>query len=203
MGRYLGPKARVNRRLGFAVYENRGATKALEKRPHPPGMAGRGRKLSSYGEALAEKQKIKHHYGIREAQFRRYFAEAKAKKGNTGDILLTMCERRLDNVIRRAGFTLSRLQARQGIVHRHFQLNGKTVDIPSILVKPGDVITVRNRPNIRKLYQGLIEQNNATHCEWIEFDAQDLTARVVAEPQPLDVSIQGVKIGKVVAFLSR
>ena len=155
MGRYSGPKGRINRRLGAMVFENAGAVKALEKRPNPPGMAERRRKSSTYGMALADKQKIKYHYGMREAQLRRYFAKARAQKGNTGDILLVMCERRLDNVVRRAGFTVTRLQARQGIVHRHFQLNGKTIDKPSIFVGPGDIITLRidqtSRSSIEKL----------------------------------------------------
>jgi small subunit ribosomal protein S4 len=202
MGRYTGPKGRVNRRLGAMVFENAGAVKALERRNSPPGMAERRRKLSVYGMALADKQKIKYYYGLREAQLRRYFAKAKAQKGNTGEILLVMCERRLDNVIRRAGFTVTRLQARQGIVHRHFQLNGKTVDKPSIFVRPGDVITLRKRPNLHKLYRGIVETSSHQPCDWIQFDSKELEARVVALPTATDVSLP-VEIGQVVAFMSR
>jgi len=157
MGRYTGPKGRINRRLSAMVFENAGAVRALEKRPNPPGMAERRRKLSVFGMALADKQKIKYYYGLREAQLRRYFDMARAQKGNTGEHLLVQCERRLDNVVRRAGFTATRLQARQGVVHRHFQLNGKTVDKPSIFVNPGDVITLRNRPNLKTVYRDLVD----------------------------------------------
>jgi small subunit ribosomal protein S4 len=184
------------------VFENAGAVRALEKRPTPPGMAERRRKLSTYGMALADKQKIKYYYGLREAQLRRYFAKAKAQKGNTGEILLVMCERRLDNVIRRAGFTVTRLQARQGVVHRHFQLNGKTVNKPSIFVNPGDVITVRNRPNLKKLYRELAESGSRQPIDWISFDAKELEARVTALPTAKDVSLP-VDILQVVAFMSR
>ncbi len=203
MGRYSGPKGRVNRRLGAMVFENSGAAKALEKRPNPPGMAARRRKLSTYGEALIDKQKIKYHYGMREAQLRRYFAKARAQKGNTGDILLEMCERRIDNVIRRAGFTVTRLQARQGVVHRHFQLNGKTINKPSIFVSPGDVITLRNRPNVRKLYRDIVDSASRQSTDWVSFDAKDLEARVQALPTAKDASVPPVEIGRVVAFMSR
>lgn len=202
MGRYTGPKGRVNRRLGVMVFENAGAVKALERRKTPPGMHGHHRKQSVYGAALADKQKIKYYYGLREAQLRRYFAKAKAQKGNTGEILLVMCERRLDNVIRRAGFTVTRLQARQGIVHRHFQLNGRTVDKPSMFVRPGDVITLRKRPNIQKLYREIVENSTRQPCDWIQFDSKELEARVMALPTAADISLP-VEIGQVVAFMSR
>ncbi|OYW18769.1 MAG: 30S ribosomal protein S4 [Planctomycetales bacterium 12-60-4] len=202
MGRYTGPKGRVNRRLGTMVFENAGAVKALERRNSPPGMAERRRKLSTYGEALADKQRIKYYYGIREAQLRKYFATAKAKKGNTGDILMVMCESRLDNAVRRAGFTVTRLQARQGIVHRHFQLNGKTVDKPSMVVHPGDIISLRKRPNLRKMYAEIVESGSRQPCDWIQFDAKDLEARVMAAPTAADVSLP-IEVGRVVAFMSR
>jgi small subunit ribosomal protein S4 len=202
MGRYSGPKGRVNRRLGAMVFENAGAVRALEKRPNPPGMAERRRKLSTYGVAFAEKQKIKYFYGLREAQLRRYFSIARRKKGNTGEFLLLMCERRLDNVIRRAGFTTTRLQARQGIVHRHFQVNGKTVDKPSIFVNPGDVITLRNRPNLKDVYRVIVDNSNVQNCDWIQFDKKDLEAKVVALPTSVDISLP-VEIGVVIALMSR
>ncbi len=202
MGRYTGPKGRVNRRLSAMVFENAGAVKALERRDSPPGMAERRRKQSVYGIALADKQKIKYYYGLREAQLRRYFENAKAQKGNTGELLMVMCERRLDNVVRRAGFTLTRMQARQGIVHRHFQLNGKTIDKPSIFVKPGDVITLRNRPNLKKVYTEIVESSSRQPIDWVQFDSKGLEARVVALPSAKDVSLP-IEIGKVVALMSR
>jgi small subunit ribosomal protein S4 len=202
MGRYTGPKARVNRRLGFQVFESAGAVRALERKPNPPGMAQKRRKVSNFGLAFAEKQKIKFYYGLREQQLRRYFAISKRQKGNTGAHLMTMCERRLDNVVRRAGFTLTRPQARQGIVHGHFQLNGHTVNKPSILVKAGDVVTVKNRPNIRKLYTELLAAGNRTDVSWISSDAAAHKAIVTTLPTADDVSLP-VDVGQVVAFMSR
>ncbi len=202
MGRYTGPKARVNRRLGFQVFENAGAIRALERKPQPPGMAQKRRKPSNFGLAFAEKQKIKFYYGLREQQLRRYFAIAKKHKGNTGEQLLAMCERRLDNVVRRAGFTLTRPQARQGIVHGHFQLNGRTVTKPSIQVKAGDVITVKNRPNLKKLYAELMAAGARQETAWISTDAEEQKAIVTTLPSREDVSLP-VDVGQVVAFMSR
>ena len=161
MGRYTGAKGRINRRLATMVYESAGAVRALERRETPPGMYGRRKKMTTYGAAFAEKQKMKHYYGVREAQLRRYFELARKTKGNTGQTLMLLCERRLDNVVRRAGFVHSRPQARQGIVHSHFQLNGRTVSTPSIVVNAGDVITVRNRPNLQNVYRAAVESGHA------------------------------------------
>lgn len=202
MGSYHGPKGRINRRLNAMVFEDNGAAKALENRPVPPGMQGRRRKVSNYGLALAEKQKIKYYYGLRERQLRRYFDKARRTKGNTGEQLLILCERRLDNVIRRAGFCVTRPQARQGVTHAHFQLNGKKVDIPSIFVKPGDVITLRNRPNLKKVYRDVVDSSTIPHCDFVNFDSDSLSAIVSATPTYEDVSLP-VDVGMVVAFLSR
>lgn len=202
MGRYTGPKGRVNRRLGAVIFENAGAQKAFESRETPPGPVQRRRKLSEYGVSLREKQKIKFYYGFRQEQLRRFYAIARRKPGNTGENLLVMCECRLDNVIRRAGFCSTRPQARQGITHRHFQLNGRTVDKPSIQVKPGDVITLRNRPNLQKLYQELAAANSAPVADWIAFDQSALTATVNVIPTMEDVSLP-VDVGKVIAFMGR
>ena len=202
MGRYTGPKGRINRRLGAVIFENAGAQKAFEARDYAPGMSQKRRKLSEYGIALKEKQKIKYYYGFRDEQLRRFFGIARRRSGNTGENLLVMCECRLDNVVRRAGLALTRPQARQGIVHRHFQLNGRTVNKPSIQVKPGDVITVRNRPNLIKLYKELVEANTTPPCDWIAFDGNDLKATVTVTPTMEDVSLP-VDVGKVVAFMGR
>lgn len=200
MGRYTGPKARINRRLQFQVFENAGAVRALERKEYPPGMARRHRKTSIYGQALTEKQKIKYYYGLREKQLRKYFDKARRAKGNTGDHLMLMCERRLDNVVRRSGFTSTRPQARQGIVHGHFLVNGRRVDRPSYVCNAGDVITVKNRPNLRTLYE---QQANADQpCSWVNFDKEELKAIVTSLPTSDDVSLP-VDVGAVVAFLSR
>jgi len=202
MGHYTGPKGRINRRLGALIFENAGAARALERREYPPGMAQRRRKQSTYGTALKEKQKIKYYYGLREKQLRRYFAQARRLKGNTGEQLLILCERRLDNVIRRAGFALSRPQARQGAVHSHFRINGRTVNKPSIRIQAGDVIAVRDRPNLQSLYRQMIESNPSSVAEWISFDPQSLQATVTSLPTFDDVSLP-VDVGQIVAFLSR
>lgn len=202
MGRYTGPKARVNRRLGFQVFENAGAIRAFERKEYPPGMAQKRRKSSIYGLALNEKQKIKYYYGLREKVLRAYFAKARKIKGNTGQTLMILCERRLDNVVRRAGFALTRPQARQGIVHGHFLVNGQRVDRPSFQVKAGDVITTKNRPNIKKHYQELVAAGVSNDCSWISFDGDEQKAIVTSLPTFDDVSLP-VDVGQVVAFLSR
>lgn len=203
MGRYTGPKGRVNRRLNAQVFESAGAIRALEKREgQPPGMHTRRRKVSNYGMALAEKQKIKYYYGIREQQLLLYFDSARRTKGNTGEQLLILCERRLDNVVRRAGFCMTRPQARQGIVHRHFQVNGVTVDKPSIRVRSGDVITLRNRPNVKKLYSAIQESITLPQCNFVTFDQGELKATVTSLPGFDDVSLP-VDVNQVVAFMSR
>ena len=202
MGRYTGPKGRINRRLSAMVYEDSGASRAFEKREGPPGQHTRRRKQSNYGLALAEKQKIKYYYGIREEQLRRYFEQARRFKGNTGTRLLIICEQRLDNVVRRAGFTTTRPQARQGIVHGHFQLNGETVNKPSIQVRAGDVISVKKRPNIQAMYRGIVEGGAIPRTDWISFDPAGLEARVSSLPSYEDVSLP-VDVGQVVAFMSR
>ena len=202
MGRHTGPKARINRRLGAMIFENSGAVRAAERRDYPPGMSQRRRKPSNYAIALLEKQKIKYYYGLRERQLRRYFDAAKGMQGNTGEQLLMLCERRLDNVIRRAGFADSRPQARQGASHGHFQVNGRTVTVPSIRINAGDVVTVRNRPNLKVFYKTLIDSGAANNADWIELDADSLTATVTVLPTYEDVSLP-VDVGKVVAFLSR
>lgn len=202
MGRYIGPKGRINRRIGAVIFENAGAMKAFENRDTPPGQYGKRKKLSDYGVGLREKQKIKFYYGFREEQLRKFFQKAKDLPGNTGENLMILCECRLDNAVRRAGFTLTRMQARQGVVHRHFQVNGQTCDRPSYQLKAGDVITVRNRPNLQKLYKELADANSAPGCDWLRFDRDALRADVTARPTAQDVSLP-VEIGKVVAFMAR
>ena len=202
MGRHTGPKARINRRLGAMIFESSGAVRAAERRDYPPGMSQRRRKPSNYALGLLEKQKIKYYYGLRERQLRRYFDAAKRLQGNTGEQLLILCERRLDNVIRRAGFAATRPQARQGAAHGHFQINGRTVTVPSIRINAGDVISVRNRPNLKSLYSSLIDSGPANDTDWIEVDTDGLSATVTALPTSEDVSLP-VDVGKVVAFLSR
>ena len=203
MGRYHGPKARINRRLGALIYETAGAARALERRDNPPGMHVKGgRRLSNWGKASAEKQKIKHYYGLGERQLRRYYHMVTSKKGNTGEQMLTLCERRLDNVIRRAGFTKTRPQARQGITHGHFYVNGIKVTSPSYQMRPGDVITIRPNEKIFALYKSVVGEGNNQTPDWITFDTETLRATMVGLPGPADFSLP-VEVNIVVEFLAR
>ena len=202
MARYAGPKARINRRLGTMVYESRGAIRASQRREQPPGMHTRPRRPSNYGSALKEKQKIKHYYGLLEKQLRRYFIKASHMKGNTGEQLLLLCERRLDNVVRRAGYTTTRPQARQGIVHGHFRVNGVKVTKPSFQVRPGDVITVRPRESIQNLYRSITSEHAPEPPEWLSLDTSTLSTTVAGLPGAEDISLP-VDANTVVEFLSR
>lgn len=202
MARYTGPKARINRRLGAMIYEDAGASRALERRENPPGMHTRPRRPSNYGLALKEKQKIKHYYGLGERQLRRYFDKVSSSKGNSAEELLILCERRLDNVIRRAGLAKTRPQARQGIVHGHFHLNGEKVTKPSIVTRPGDVISVRPKEKTQRVYQGIILEAGVEPVEWLTFDAETLSISVAGLPGPEDISLP-VDGNTVVEFLSR
>jgi len=202
MGRYKGPKARVNRRLGALIYESTGAIRAYQRRETPPGMNTRPRRPSNYGLALIEKQKIKHYYGMGERQLRRYFDKAGRMKGNTGELLLILCERRLDNVVRRVGFTRTRPQARQGIVHGHFQVNGIKVTKPNYSLRPGDVISVRSSDNLSNVYRSILSEHSPDAVDWITLDAENLSATVQGVPGPEDISLP-VDANVVVEFLSR
>lgn len=202
MARYTGPKARINRRLGVMIYESAGAVRAAEKREQPPGMHTRGRRPSNYGAGLQEKQKVKYYYGLGERQLRRYYESVAHKKGNTGEMLLLMCERRLDNVIRRVGFTKTRPQARQGVAHGHFLVNGVKTTSPSFIVRPGDVISVRPRKNLEMVYRSNLGETSADSLDWVTFDPTTLSATVAGNPGPSDISLP-VEANVVIEFLSR
>lgn len=203
MGRYHGPKARINRRLGFQVYESHGAIKAMERRDNPPGMHTRPRRPSNYGLALREKQKIKHYYGLGEKQLRRFFDSVRHKKGNTGQQMMLLLERRLDNVVRRAGFVKTRPQARQGIVHGHFRVNGVKVSSPSYLLRAGDVITITTKEPLEDLYRGVIANtDSAQPVDWLGVDVESLRINVIGLPGPSDLSLP-VDVNIVVEFMSR
>ncbi|MFM7115664.1 MAG: 30S ribosomal protein S4 [Planctomycetota bacterium] len=204
MSRYTGPKGRVNRRIGMLIYENGGASRAMERRGNqPPGMHTRPRRPSNYGKALSEKQKIKHYYGLGERQLRRYFDKAGRMKGNTGENLLIICESRLDNVIRRVGLTATRPQARQGVAHGHFRVNGVKVDRPSYMLRPGDVVTIRPQINVLSLYRKIIATGvQGQGIEWASLDNENLTINVTGVPGASDISLP-VDGNVVVEFMSR
>ena len=190
MARYLGPKVKLSRRVGVPIAD---IPKHTAKRQlTPPGMHGyRGRRLRDYGIRLNEKQKLRYHYGVLEKQFRRYVQEAGRRKGNTGEVLLQLLELRIDNVVRRAGFTRTVWAARQMVVHRHVELNGRRADRPSQSVKPGDVVTLRER--IVNLAKDNME-SMAGHIVpgWMEVNPAELTIKIVAQPTreeiPFDVN---------------
>ncbi len=166
---------------------------AIDKRAYAPGEHGQGRKkVSEYGLQLREKQKAKRLYGIQEKQFRKYFVDAERQKGVTGENLLRLLERRLDNVVYRLGFADSRAQARQLVLHGHLTLNGGKVDIPSYLVKPGDTIAVKNKSKEIPVFQAAKEAGKASVPSWLECDLEALQARVVSMPdgEDLDVPIE-------------
>src|SRR5437879_1227354 len=150
MARYTGPKSRISRRYGVALF---GPSKALERKNYPPGMhgpKGSRRKRSDYSAALAEKQKLRFQYGLMERQFRRYFESALRKRGVTGETLLQLLETRLDNVVFRLGLANTRSAARQLVSHGHVLVNGRSVNIASYKVKPGDEITIKDKPKSRQ-----------------------------------------------------
>jgi small subunit ribosomal protein S4 len=158
---------------------------AIEKRNFAPGQHGKTRKskLVGYGVQLREKQKVKRIYGVLEDQFRRYFEQAERTRGITGETLLQLLERRLDNVAYRLGFATSRAQARQLVRHGHFTINGRKVDIPSYSVKPGDVVAVRQRSrNNPAIAHALEEVKGRGVPEWLRYDAEKLEATVGSVP---------------------
>ena len=203
MARYTGAKGRINRRLQATIYESSGAIKALDKRPQPPGMHTRFRRPSNYGTALMEKQKIKHYYGLGEKQLRRYFTKATRQKGNTGQNLLLICEQRIDNVIRMVGLTKTRPQARQGVAHGHFFVNGAKMDRPSYQVRPGDVISIRPKANLLRYYKTVRESGvDGEGIDWVAFDSEKLSVTVQNTPTAEDITLP-VDANTVVEFLSR
>ena len=193
MARYTGPSCKLCRREGKKLYlkgERCTSGKcALDRRSTAPGQHGAAKKkMGEYGLQLREKQTTKRYYGVLEKQFKNYYAEAARKEGMTGENLLVILERRLDNVIFRMGLAESHKEARQLVLHANFTLNGKKVNIPSILVKPGDVIAVkeaaRENGRIKELIEGL---ESKVAPKWLEVNKTDLTAKVVAMPAREDI----------------
>ncbi len=186
MARYTGPVCRLCRREGTKLFlkgERCYTDKCgINKRQYAPGQHGQGRKkLSEYGLQLREKQKAKRYYGILESQFAKYFEMANKKSGITGDNLLQILESRLDNVAYRLGFGTSRAEARQLVLHGHFTVNGKKVNIPSYLVKPGDVIALKEKSRSSEKIKAVLETTaSRTVPKWLEMDKDNYSAKVVA-----------------------
>ena len=195
MSRYKDEQCRICRREGQKLFlkGSRCYTDkcSVTRRNYAPGEHGQGRKkISEYGTQLREKQKTKAFYGVGEKQFRKYFEMAENKKGITGENLLQILESRLDNVVYRLGFGSSRAQARQLVNHGHFEVNGKKVDIPSYLIKAGDVIAVREIKKDNKIIKENLEVNAAKPVpEWLEKDAEKMQGKVVRLASREDVDI--------------
>lgn len=182
MARYIGPKSKIARKFQEPIYGN---DKFLEKKKYPPGMHGqskRRRKVSEYGVQLAEKQKAKYTYGILERQFKKLFLLASAKKGVTGEKLLQFIESRLDNTVYRLGIAKTRDGARQLVSHKHIEVNGKVVNIPSFLLREGDVVSVREKSkNLEIISESLNGRNNS--YSWLEWDGEKLAGKFLNYPE--------------------
>ncbi len=189
MARYSGPREKIARRFGIPLF---GPSKALEIRNFPPGQHGARntrRKMSEYGTALAEKQKLRYQYGVLEKQFRRFFAEAQRRKGVTGENLLQMLELRLDNVAYRFGFANTRFAARQLVAHGHLRVNGIRVNIASYQCKPGDVVSVKNSPRSQQLVGRFLEMTQGTPVpDWMTLDRDKQEGKINRVPLREDIN---------------
>ena|SRR5690606_28583825 len=186
MARYTGPKTKIARKFGEAIF---GDDKSFEKRNYPPGQHGQNRrrgKKSEYSIQLTEKQKAKYTYGILERQFRNLFTRANRSKGVTGEVLLQLCESRLDNVVYRMGISNSRSGARQLVSHRHITVNGNLVNIPSYSLKPGDVVGVREKSKSLQTIQDALAASNHVY-EWITWNSEKKEGTYVSIPERIQI----------------
>ena len=186
MARYIGPKSRIARKFGEAIF---GADKVLAKRNYPPGQHGnnRRRKTSEYGVMLAEKQKAKYTYGVLEKQFRNLFEKAASASGITGEILLQSLECRLDNVVYRLGIAPTRAAARQLVNHKHITVDGNVVNIASYSVKPGQVIGVREKSKSLEVIADSLAGSNHSKYPWIEWDENLKSGKFLHKPERADI----------------
>lgn len=186
MARYTGPKTKIARKFGEPIF---GEDKVLAKRNYPPGQHGQNRrkKVSEYGTQLREKQKAKYTYGVLERQFRNLFDKAARTKGITGEVLLQLLESRLDNVVYRLGLAPSRPAARQLVLHKHINVNGKTVNIPSYRVMPGDVVTVREKAKSLEVISDSVAGFNHSKYPWIEWDNSIMGGKFLHMPAREDI----------------
>ena len=186
MARYTGPKTKIARKFGEPIF---GSDKAFEKRNYPPGQHGvskrRGKK-SEYSIQLMEKQKAKFTYGILERQFRNLFEKASRSKGVTGEVLLQLCESRLDNLVYRFGLSPSRSGARQLVSHRHITVNGSVVNIPSYQVKEGDIIGVREKSKTLNIIQETKTKNESLY-EWLSWNKNEFNGTFVSIPERIQI----------------
>lgn len=186
MARYTGPKTKIARKFGETIF---GDDKSYEKKSYPPGQHGQTRrrgKKSEYAIQLMEKQKAKYTYGILERQFRNLFAKANKSKGVTGEVLLQLCESRLDNVVYRMGVSTTRSGARQLVSHRHITVNGEIVGIPSYSLKAGDVVGVREKSKSLQNIQDALSASSSVY-EWITWNTEKKEGTYVSIPERLQI----------------
>lgn len=207
MARYIGPKCKLSRREGTDLFL-KSARRSLDskcKLDSKPGQHGRtsGARLSDYGQQLREKQKLKRMYGLMEKQFHKYFLEAERRRGNTGETLIQLLESRLDNVVYRMGFGSTRAEARQLVNHRAIELNGHTADIPSIILKAGDVISVREKAKKQGRIKEALELATSQGLpQWVDVDTEKLSGVFKQAPDRADVA-RDVNESMVVELYSR
>ncbi|KAB2870508.1 MAG: 30S ribosomal protein S4 [Bacteroidales bacterium] len=187
MARYIGPSTKIARKFGEPIY---GPDKYFEKKNYPPGMHGlmkKRKKMSEYGTQLQEKQKAKFIYGVLERQFANVFHKAARSKGITGEILLQLLESRLDNVVYRLGIAPTRAAARQLVSHRHITVNGSVVNIPSALLKAGDVVAVRERSKSLEVITDSIASNRHTKFSWLEWNKDEFSGKFMNLPERTEI----------------
>jgi small subunit ribosomal protein S4 len=195
MARYIDANCRLCRREHQKLFLK--GTKCftdkcpVEKRAYPPGQHGQVRrtKVSEYGIQLREKQKVRRIYGILEAQFRNYFIQARKQTGRTGEMLIKLLERRLDNVVFRMGFAASRKAARQMVIHRHFTVNGRTVDVPAFLVRAGDIVAVRERSRKLEVIHSSVKRMKDGLYPWLSLDKANLSGTFLNIPDRADIPL--------------
>lgn len=191
MGKYTGPKGKIVRKFGENIFGNPKYDKLLNKKPYPPGQHGLSRrKLSDYAMQLREKQKLKYMYGLLEKQFRLYFKKAERMKGITGENLLQLLESRLDNTVYRLGFAVTRMQSRQMVLHRHITVNDQIVNIPSYILKTGDVIQVREKSRRHAMFHDALKKVRAEKIyPWLNLDKAQLSGTFLEKPQRADIPV--------------
>lgn len=205
MARYTGPKAKLCRKFGENIFGTEKYNRILAKRNFPAGQHGKSfrRKVSDYGMHLKEKQKLRLTYCLLEKQFHNYFVKAAKMAGVTGDNLMQLLERRLDNVVYRLGFAVTRMQARQFVNHGHFTVNGNKVDIPSYLLKPGDVIAVRERSRSNKMILDAMERTEATSpYSWLSVNKEQANGQFLSVPAVSEIP-STVDVRLIVEFYSK
>lgn len=201
MARYRGPKSKIARKFKEAIF---GPDKALERKNYPPGMHGpnkRRSKQSEYAIQLAEKQKAKYTYGILERQFENLFRKASSKKGVTGEVLLQLCESRLDNTIYRMGMAPTRRGARQLVSHRHLTVNGEVVNVPSYQLRPGDKVAVREKSKSLEVIGNSLSSGNQKY-DWLSFDKNALTGTFINVPERAQIP-ENIKESLIVELYSK